>query len=103
MKNVLFKRKTIPIEVNFLLREKYHFEFNQFEKCFVNFPQKILMRGGGTENCRDFEISGLAISGKNSDVKTLIHASYSDSLNCLELNFKNHSVKKKCLIHGVAK
>ena len=26
---------------------KLHFEFNQFENWFVNFPQKILMVGGG--------------------------------------------------------
>ena len=45
-KNVLFKWKTIPIEVNFLLWERLHFEFNQFDIFFVNFPQKILMVGG---------------------------------------------------------
>ena len=45
MKSALFKRKTISIEVNFLLGEKVHFEFNQFD-FFVYFPQKILMVGG---------------------------------------------------------
>ena len=39
--------KTIPIENNFLLSEKFHFEFNQFEFFFVIFPQKILMLGEG--------------------------------------------------------
>ena len=40
---VFVKQKTIPIEVNFLLGEKFHFEFNKF---FCKFSSKKLMIGG---------------------------------------------------------
>ena len=43
------KKKTIAIEVNFLLSEKFHFEFNQFEFIHVNFPQKTDGGGDGKE------------------------------------------------------
>ena len=43
---MLFKQKTIPIEVNFLLWGKFHFEFNQFD-FFLKFHSKNFDGGAG--------------------------------------------------------
>ena len=53
MKNVLFKRKIIPIEVNFLLWEELDFEFGQFE-FFCKVPSRNF-DGGGEEQAELFE------------------------------------------------
>ena len=61
MKNVLFKlkvKKTIAIEVNFLLSEKFHFEFDQFEFIHVNFPQKTDGGGGRKRASLSFTCRG---------------------------------------------
>ena len=52
VKNVLFKRKTIPMEVVYYsCSEKSHFEFNHFE-ISVNFPPKNLMVRGEEKSYR---------------------------------------------------
>ena len=42
----LLKRKVIPLKVNFLLWEKFYFEFDQFDNFFFEFPLKKIDGGG---------------------------------------------------------
>ena len=51
MKNILFKRKTIPIEVNFLLWKKITFDLASLN-FFSKFSSKKLDDGGGVSSGR---------------------------------------------------
>ena len=50
------KKKTNPIEVDFLLWKKVHIEFNQFDIWFCNFPPNYF-DGGRQKKANVFQLS----------------------------------------------